>query len=175
MTRQEFIQKFFSVAQQAVSGTGILPGTVLSIAALESNNGNSQLSARYNNYFGLTPGSSWTGKRVTFATTEYVDGKPVTVTRAFRAYDSPEESFRDFVNVITSIPRYQNVLKQDTVEGQVSEIAAAGYATDPNYRSKVLAIWDEVKGLVSSHPGSSIAVILALIAFSLYMYFRNHA
>jgi len=67
-----------------------------------------------------------------------VDGAPRTVVAKFRAYDSYEESFRDYARLITETPRYEKALaKVNSVQGWAAELQRAGYATDPNYASKL--------------------------------------
>jgi peptidoglycan hydrolase FlgJ len=56
----------------------------------------------------------------------------------FRAYDSYADSMRDYAHMISSNPRYGQVLAS---AGDASAFAhglqKAGYATDPNYAAKL--------------------------------------
>ena len=62
----------------------------------------------------------------------------VKETAEFRSYASYRDSFHDLVNLLQSNSRYQDVLKSaDKPEQFVRELQKAGYATDPNYASKI--------------------------------------
>ena len=73
-------------------------------------------------------------------TTEYIDGKPRKVTAKFRAYDSYEESFRDYARLIKESPRYEkaeSVAKTGSAVAYAAALQKAGYATDPEYARKL--------------------------------------
>ncbi|KAF5291689.1 hypothetical protein FQR65_LT20432 [Abscondita terminalis] len=90
------------------------------------------------NLFGIKAGKGWTGKVAEVTTTEYINGTPRKVTARFRAYDSYEESFRDYARLITSNPRYEKAMGQTgSALAYATELQKAGYATDPEYASKL--------------------------------------
>ncbi|MCU0941123.1 MAG: glucosaminidase domain-containing protein, partial [Hydrogenophaga sp.] len=90
------------------------------------------------NLFGIKATAGWTGKVAEITTTEYIDGEPRKVTAKFRAYDSYEESFRDYARLITNSPRYEAVMDQvHSVQGFANGLQRAGYATDPAYAAKL--------------------------------------
>lgn len=101
---------------------------------------NADGSASYN-LFGIKATGNWTGKTVEVATTEYVNGVAQKRMEKFRAYDSYEESFRDYGNPLKNNPRYQNVIAsgQDAA-GFARGLQQAGYVTDPNYAAKLSRI-----------------------------------
>ena len=76
-------------------------------------------------------------------TKEYLDGQWVTVTAAFRSYNSYAESFQDHANVIRSTAfgdtyHYSGVWKSNTSSYRDATAALAGsYATDPGYAEKL--------------------------------------
>jgi flagellar protein FlgJ len=73
---------------------------------------------------------------------EFIEGIPEKLTQAFRAYQSIEESFEDYVNFIQSNPRYQSALeKAADPEQYLEEIQKSGYATDPDYARKIHSIF----------------------------------
>ena len=56
----------------------------------------------------------------------------------FRAYDSYEDSFKDYARLITQSPRYAQVSQQtDSAHAFASGLQKAGYATDPDYATKL--------------------------------------
>ena len=72
------------------------------------------------------------------ATTEYVNGAAQKVLAKFRAYDSYEDSFRDFARLVTQSPRYAQVSQQTaSVQAYAQGLQQAGYATDPDYAAKL--------------------------------------
>jgi flagellar protein FlgJ len=59
----------------------------------------------------------------------------------FRAYESFQAAFDDFVAFLQGSPRYQQALSVAAdSEAFTRELAQAGYATDPNYSSKIMGI-----------------------------------
>lgn len=68
---------------------------------------------------------------------------PVMIVRPFRSYASWDDSYRDWARLISSTPRYKKALaaaRSGDVAAFAAEIQAAGYATDPNYGAKLLAV-----------------------------------
>lgn len=124
--------------------SGMLPSVFAAQAILESGvfKGGSTLARDYNNYFGIKKGSSWTGKTVTLSTKENYNGIDVYIKDEFRVYDTPRQSFEDRVNLLLNSSRYKDVYTYDTPEEQAKALQRAGYATDPNYASKLIQIID---------------------------------
>lgn len=148
--KEDFIKKYQAAAKNATAGTLLLPGTILTVAAIEGRYGQSELAAKYNNFFGRKPESGYTGKTVSMLTNENIKGKIVKIMQPFKVYDTPEAGFRDYVRLISRAPRYIKVLKQTTVPGQFKELQAAGYATDPSYAKKLEQLYNELKGFMST-------------------------
>ena len=69
-------------------------------------------------------------------------GKYLCVVRDwFRKYDSPEGSFTDHARLLSQLPRYQKAMQYKSDPYRLAEeIAAAGYATDPQYADKLKRI-----------------------------------
>jgi flagellar protein FlgJ len=95
------------------------------------------------NLFGMKAGSSWDGDRVNVPTLEVEGGVPVRRRAAFRAYESPADSFDDYARLLGDNPRYAQALgKGDDVAGFAHGLVQGGYATDPAYARKIAAIAD---------------------------------
>ncbi|MDM4764534.1 flagellar assembly peptidoglycan hydrolase FlgJ [Pelomonas sp. SE-A7] len=147
---QDFIQKHDSAAKAASSATGIPASFMLAQAAHESGWGKREIVAKDGtnsfNVFGIKATPGWTGKTVDVQTTEYVDGKPQKVTAKFRAYASYEESFKDYARLLGNNQRYAQVVAQAQAGGNASAerfaqgLQKAGYATDPDYASKLARV-----------------------------------
>ena len=57
---------------------------------------------------------------------------------AFRSYGSYTEAFADYARLLASQPRYANVVRgATTAEAFAGGMQRAGYATDPQYASKL--------------------------------------
>ena len=140
-----FQDKLGAHAEQASRESGIPAKFMLGQAALETGWGKREIKGRdgsaSNNLFGIKAGPEWKGKVAEAVTTEYVNGKPQTRVEKFRAYDSYADSFKDYANLITNNKRYEKVV---AAAGDASAFAQglqkAGYATDPNYATKLTRI-----------------------------------
>jgi flagellar protein FlgJ len=140
-----FQDKLAGEAEEASRATGIPAKFMLGQAALESGWGRREIKGRdgstSHNLFGIKAGGDWKGKVVEAVTTEYVNGKAQRRVEKFRAYDSYADSFKDYAKLITNNPRYEKVLASG---GDATSFARglqkAGYATDPNYATKLASI-----------------------------------
>jgi len=153
---QDFIQKHDGAAKAASAATGIPASFMLAQAAHESGWGKREIVARDGtnsfNVFGIKAGANWTGKTVDVQTTEYVDGRAQKVVAKFRAYDSYEAAFKDYGQLLGSNQRYAQVVAQaqqaNTSAGAskggaerfAQGLQKAGYATDPEYASKLARV-----------------------------------
>ncbi len=142
--RDDFVQQHRAAAERVAQASGIPAAFMLGQAGHETGWGNSaiQTAGGGNSYnlFGIKATGGWTGKVAQVTTTEYVDGEPRKVVAKFRAYDSYEESFRDYARLITDNPRYekaQAIAKSGSAQAYAAELQKAGYATDPQYASKL--------------------------------------
>ena len=140
--RDDFVQQHRAAAERVAQASGIPAAFMLGQAGHETGWGKSAIrtadGANSYNLFRIKATGGWTGKVAEVTTTEYVDGTPHKVVAKFRAYDSYEESFRDYARLITENPRYEKALARvDSVQGWAAELQRAGYATDPNYASKL--------------------------------------
>lgn len=133
----DFVAKYLPDAQAASASTGIDTNVILAQAALESNYGQ---SAPNNNLFGVK------GSGATQSTQEYVNGKWVTTQAQFAGYASPAASFVGYADFINSNQRYSSVASSGGIAAQASALQSAGYATDPNYASKVTSIATKIAG-----------------------------
>lgn len=109
--------------------------TVIAQAIIESNWGQSKLSANYNNFFGLKCGSKWKGASVNMRTREeYSVGTLTTIKDNFRAYASVEDGVAGYYDFI-STKRYANLKSATTPLEYATMLKADGYATSSSYVS----------------------------------------
>lgn len=145
----EFQQRMGAHAAAASRATGVPAHLMLGQAALESGWGKRELKAAdgtpSNNLFGIKAGGSWNGKVVEAATTEYINGVKQNRIEKFRAYDSYADSFKDFAHMMRTSPRYENVMANlNNTNNYAQAMQQAGYATDPNYASKLASVIQKV-------------------------------
>jgi len=142
MKASDFFPSIAADTVAATKGTGLFPSVMMGQAALEGGYGESLLAKKYNNHFGIKASAGWHGSIVALDTTEYVHDKPIKVKSDFRSYDNRESGFADRVRFLQVNPRYAKagVFAAKTPEDQLKALIKAGYATDPNYVSKVMAI-----------------------------------
>lgn len=143
----QFIVKHDGAAKAAEAATGIPASFMIAQAAHESGWGKREIlnkdGSSSNNIFGIKAGPGWTGKVAEVQTTEYIDGKPQKVTAKFRAYASHEEAFKDYARLISGNDRYRDVVAKantGSAEGFAKGLQKAGYATDPEYASKLARV-----------------------------------
>lgn len=123
----------------------ILPSICGAQASLESGSGTSKLSKPpYNNHFGIKAGTDWTGRTVSMLTGEHVNGGRIEIYADFRAYDSIYDSIADYAAFFTSTPwrkeNYKHVVGETDYKKAANALRAAGYATDPQYPTKLIRI-----------------------------------
>ena len=135
-----FFNALGPIAEQ-YDDTGIYPSVMLAQAALESNFGESQLSFDYNNYFGIKAHGHH--RSVLLSTTEYYSGEAASVRDYFCVYSSPADCFEDYAELITQNENYSEAVGAESPAVAARALQAGGYATDPNYASKVISVINE--------------------------------
>jgi len=148
----QFVQRMWPAAQSAERATGVPAAFIVGQAALESGWGRKELTHADGrtafNLFGIKAGGAWKGATVDSMTSEFIDGRMIKTVERFRAYGSYEEAFNDWARLMAGNPRYSGVLNAG---GSVASFAAnmqkAGYATDPNYGSKLAQVIQQTLSL----------------------------
>lgn len=137
MTRQQYIQRYQLLAIEEMNRSGIPASIKMAQACLESGNGNSELSQKSNNHFGIKCKSYWTGKKV------YYDDD--AKDECFRKYKNVEDSYIDHTNFLMDNPRYFFLfqLKSDDYVGWAKGLKRAGYATAHDYDKRLIKIIEE--------------------------------
>lgn len=141
-SQANFVKRHSEAADRVAKASGLPAGFMLGQAGHETGWGRHEIKHRDGapsfNLFGIKAGANWTGKVAEVTTTEYVGGTPVKTVARFRAYSSYAESFGDYARLITRTPRYAQA-KQETSSplAFAAGLQRAGYATDPDYASKL--------------------------------------
>ncbi len=141
-SQSAFVQRHAQAAARVEQSSGIPAAFMLGQAGHETGWGRSEIrmadGSPSHNLFGIKATGGWSGKVAEITTTEYVNGVAQKVVAKFRAYDSYEDSLRDYARLITESPRYAQVSQQtDSVQAWTTGLQRAGYATDPDYASKL--------------------------------------
>lgn len=137
-----FVKRHADAADRIAKATGLPAGFMLGQAGHETGWGKHEIKQKDGtpsfNLFGIKAGPNWTGKVAEVTTTEYTNGVAKKTVAKFRAYDSYDESFRDYARLITETPRYAQAKQQTSSPlAFASGLQRAGYATDPDYASKL--------------------------------------
>lgn len=143
IAHQQFIQSLVPSSQKAYQLYKVLPSISLAQAILESDWGESGLSQNYYNLYGVKAGAA--EPSVQLKTSEYVDGKWVTIMAPFRVYNSWAESVEAHAKLLTygvdwNPKLYEPVLKAKNYKEAAHALQKAGYATDPTYAQKIIHV-----------------------------------
>src|SRR5215204_1389553 len=140
-SREAFIDRYGDIAMQIAAETGVRPEVILSQTALETGWGK---HAPGNNMFGIK------GQGQVLSTMEDY-GRGLQRERAsFRAYATPEDSFRGYGNLKLNGRALSDIVDPDmTMRQQVAAIKGAGYATDRNYVGKVSSLANSIAAMPS--------------------------
>jgi flagellar protein FlgJ len=161
--KTNFIQGLWPQAQEAGQVLGVDPRHLIALAALETNWGRSMpqdASGRSsNNLFGIKASAGWSGPTVTSDTQEFQDGVATNTPAQFKAYATPAQSFQDYVALLRNNPRYSAALNTGgNVQAFATGLQRGGYATDPDYASKIAAVANAVAHKVNDAPAASASV-----------------
>jgi flagellar protein FlgJ len=146
--KQRFIEQVMPHAQAAARELGVDPRAIVAQAALETGWGTSQpadAQGPSHNLFGIKAGGSWHGATVESPTTEYSAGNAGIENAQFRSYEDIAESVSDYVRVIRDNPRYSAALNTGSdVHAFANALQRGGFATDPEYAKKLIAVADSL-------------------------------
>lgn len=136
-----YVEAFRDVAWEVGGETGVPPAIILAVAGLESAWGRSELSRR-GNHFGIKARGD--EPRHCLTTREFIKRQAHHVQACFRAYEYPEDSFRDFGRLLSTAPHYQPLYHHSpsNYRGWAQGLSDCGYATDPEYPQKLIRLID---------------------------------
>ena len=129
MSREEYIATFAPLAIRQQHEYGIPASIKIAQGMIESRYGNSDLSRRSNNHFGIKCKSNWVGDTV-----RYDDDAR---QECFRRYSTIEDSYRDHSEFLRGSTRYERLFQLDPKDykGWARGLKECGYATNPHYAS----------------------------------------
>jgi flagellum-specific peptidoglycan hydrolase FlgJ len=112
-----------------------IPASIkLAQGILESSSGNSELTKKSNNHFGIKCHKGWKGGKVYHNDDEKGE--------CFRVYKDPMTSFRDHSVFLVGRERYSGLfkIKEGDYVRWAKGLSEAGYATDRRYPAKLIAL-----------------------------------
>jgi flagellum-specific peptidoglycan hydrolase FlgJ len=140
MQPNDFIAAISPAARKSMSVTKIPASFTVAQSALESAWGTSALSKQAFNLFGVKADASWHGDTLIMNTREYLKGQWVTVPAKWRKYADWQACIDDHAAFLLDNPRYSGAFAYTIGSTFAFAIAAAGYATDPQYGQKIVSI-----------------------------------
>jgi len=144
LTRTQFISALAPTAiRLRQEGSPLLPSVRLSQAILETGG----VIHPWYNLGGIKVGNGainayWQGEAVNKGTKEYINERTVETRAAFRAYRSVYHFYKD-QDLLFANHRYLRVREARTPEEQARMLQASGYATDPSYAAKLIALMNQ--------------------------------
>lgn len=134
----QFINNYLLAALKNEKQNGVPYLAALAQAALETGWG---VYVKGFNFFGIKAGSKWKGKKQIFKTSEVEDGKKIIISDTFRAYESFDDSIKNYSEFLKD--RFSKAFdKKDPVEfvSVLQNDYEHKYATDPKYIDKIKSI-----------------------------------
>ncbi len=130
--QEDYITKYSGIAVAEMYRSGVPASITLAQGLLESGSGRSVLATKGNNHFGIKCHSKWKGKTIRADDDEK--------NECFRAYVSPDESFRDHSDFLRFNDRYKFLFDYPVTDYKswAYGLKKAGYATDPSYAPKLI-------------------------------------
>ncbi|NTU20087.1 muramidase [Brevibacillus sp. HB1.2] len=142
MEAQAFVQLVADHARKSYLNHRLFPSIIIAQAILESGWGKKVpvdpvTGTSSYNLFGIK-GTGPAGS-VTIESKEVENGKMVTRTSQFRAYENYQQSMEDHTQFLRR-PAYKNVLAATTPAQAAQALEEASYATDPAYAEKLTGL-----------------------------------
>lgn len=135
-TAEIFLKLIHEDVVSDMKRTGILASLTAAQALVESNKGNSGLTQRANNLFGMK--GEYNGQYVTMPTKEWDGEEYITVNAKFRKYASWKESIADHSGLFLRSSRYSNLRGCTDYKKACQYVRDDGYATSPTYTNTLI-------------------------------------
>jgi len=144
-TQKTYYDKMYNALYAAAKEKGVPnPEVIAQLGAtqtsLETGYGRHMVG---NNAFGIKGSGQ---NSVNAGTQEFVGGKMVGMKQSFRSYNNVTDSAADYIDFLQKNPRYKGVLAATNINEAITAQSKTGYATDPNYGSKLASINTKMGG-----------------------------
>ena len=139
--RDQYIETYKDLAIVEMHRKGIPASIKLAQAILESRSGTSDFAQSSKNHFGIKCKTYWKGQKYLHKDDDY-DQDGNLMKSCFRAYDRVLDSYVDHSNFLYHSSNYTGLflLPRDDYQSWAKGLQKYGYATDPNYASKLIRI-----------------------------------
>lgn len=130
---QQYIDQYRDIAIEQMLRWKVPASITLAQGLLESGAGQSELTRKGNNHFGIKC-HGWDGRKI------YHNDD--AAGECFRAYGSAYDSYEDHSRFLSGSQRYRSLfsLKPTDYRGWARGLKAAGYATNPKYAETLIGI-----------------------------------
>ena len=134
---EDYIDRYSPIAVDHMRKYNIPASITLAQGLLESGAGQSELTKRSNNHFGIKCHRDWKGGRVY--------AKDDTPNDCFRKYSRAEHSFEDHSQFLIKGVRYKPLfaLSPTDFKGWARGLQKSGYATDRAYANKLIKLIED--------------------------------
>lgn len=142
--QQQFIEQLIPASHKAYQKYHVLPSITIGQAILESSFGDSTLASKYHNLFGIKA-----KKGVVLPTQEVTaKNKVITVNARFATYPDDTASVMAHAKLMLmgtseNKQRYLPVRQAKDYREAASALQTAGYATDPEYATKLVKLIED--------------------------------
>lgn len=129
-----YVNAYKSIAIKEMQRSGVPAAITLAQGILESQYGESELSKKSNNHFGIKCKLDWYGEKVYHDDDESQE--------CFRKYPTAEESYKDHSNFLKTRAHYAFLfsLNPTDYEAWAKGLKKAGYATEKDYPEKLIKV-----------------------------------
>lgn len=137
IARENYLKTYKDLAISEMKRSGIPASITLAQGMLESDNGNSELTKKAKNHFGIKCHNSWEGDKF------YKDDD--AKDECFRKYQNDEESFKDHTDFLVNGSRYKFLFESKSADYKewAEGLKKAGYATNPKYPEMLIKIIED--------------------------------
>lgn len=134
---QLYIDIYKEIAMQEMQRSGVPAAITLAQGILESKFGESELSQKSNNHFGIKCKLDWNGEKV------YSDDD--TKQECFRKYNTPQESYKDHSDFLKSRSHYAWLFTLDPADyvAWAKGLKKSGYATESDYPERLIGLIED--------------------------------
>lgn len=140
MTPEDFIAAIGPAARASAIRTRVPASFAIAEGALESGWGASQLALQARNLFGVKADLAWRGDVLLMPTREFLKGQWRMQPARWRKYPDWQGCIDDHAAFLQANPRYKPAFSCRGGEAFARAVATAGYATDPQYADKLIAV-----------------------------------
>lgn len=152
LSNEQFLEYVGQRAKEDMKKTGVLASVTIAQSILESAWGQSELSLKANNLFGMksslsgnTWSSEWDGKIYSKYSDEEYNGVVTSVKSDFRMYSTVDASIKDHSDYLCGAKkgselRYKGLKGETNYKTAIQIIKDGGYATDSGYVDKICVI-----------------------------------